>query len=163
MELFNKKILEATGKQLLKRKETIAVAESVTAGLFQFAFSTIPDAASFFQGGITAYNIGQKFKHLRVEPLHALSVNCVSQQVATQMAMHVCELYASDWGIGTTGYASPDPKAGNKLFAFYAITYKGKVKASGKITQRKADPPEIQVKYVDEIFRKLLTAIKSSG
>jgi len=34
-QLFNKKILENIGKKFLRRKETIAVAESVTAGLLQ--------------------------------------------------------------------------------------------------------------------------------
>ncbi|MEJ0104835.1 MAG: CinA family protein [Bacteroidota bacterium] len=89
MNTFNKKILEGIGKKLLKKKESIAVAESVTSGLLQLAFSCIPDAACFFQGGITAYNIAQKFKHLEVEPLHALSVNCVSPKVAKEMG-HAC-------------------------------------------------------------------------
>ena len=91
MKPFDEKKLVSLGKKLLKRKQTIAVAESVTSGLLQFALSCIPDAARFFQGGITAYNIAQKFKHLRVEPLHALSVNCVSPKVAKEMALHVCE------------------------------------------------------------------------
>src|SRR5436190_21131457 len=115
MNTFDKKVLERLGKKLLKKKQTVAVAESVTSGLLQFAFSCIPDAASFFQGGITAYNIAQKFKHLQVEPLHALSVNCVSSKVAKEMALHVCQLYSSDWGIGITGYASPVPESGNKV------------------------------------------------
>ena len=152
---FDKKILEAIGKKLLKKKQTIAVAESVTSGLLQFSLSNIPDAACFFQGGITAYNIAQKFKHLGVEPLHALSVNCVSPKVAKEMALHVCELYSSDWGIGITGYASPVPESGNKVFAFFAIAYKGKIKLSGKIDPEKTEPPELQWLYVNHILRKL--------
>ena len=160
MELFNKKELERTGAKLLKKKETIAVAESVTAGLLQFAFSNVPDAAKFFQGGVTAYNIAQKFKHLKVEPLHALSVDCVSQKVATEMALQVCELYTSDWGIGITGYASPVPESNQKVFAFYAITYKNKVKVSGKITPPKKDPPALQLKYTEMVLHKLYLALK---
>ena len=45
MDTFDKKILEGLGKKLLKKKQTIAVAESVTAGnsdrfdkLVQFGF-----------------------------------------------------------------------------------------------------------------------------
>jgi nicotinamide-nucleotide amidase len=161
MELFEKKILEQAGREFLKKKETVAVAESVTAGLLQFAFSTIPDAALFFQGGITAYNVGQKVRHLRVEPLHALSVDCVSRQVSKEMAMHVCELYSSDWGIGITGYASPVPASKDKVFAHYVIVRRNKVMASGTINPPKADPPELQVKYVNEIFRKLSRLLTS--
>jgi len=159
MDTFDKKILERLGKKLLKKKQTVAVAESVTSGLLQFAFSCIPDAACFFQGGITAYNIAQKFKHLQVEPLHALSVNCVSVKVAKEMALHVCQLYSSDWGIGITGYASPVPESGNKVFAFFAITYRGMIKSSGKINPGKKDPPELQWVYTDKLLRKMLSLL----
>ena len=154
MELFDKKILEIIGKKLIQKKQSVSVAESVTSGMLQLAFSAIPDAAQFFQGGITAYNVGQKYKHLKVEPIHALSVNCVSQQVANEMALYICELCSSDWGIGITGYATPVPESDNKLFAFYAITYKNKLKAKGKIPARKDDPIQLQLKYANFIMQK---------
>jgi nicotinamide-nucleotide amidase len=159
MKPFDKKLLIALGEKILKRKQTIAVAESVTSGLLQFALSCIPEAARFFQGGITAYNIAQKFKHLRVEPLHALSVNCVSSKVAREMALHVCEAYSSDWGIAVTGYASPVPESENKVFAFFAIACKGKIKLSGRIKPRKLAPPEMQWTYTNHILGKLLTLL----
>ena len=71
MEIFNNKDLEYIGKILKKKKETLAIAESVTAGVLQFALASITDASQFFQGGITAYNLGQKCRHLLVEPIHA--------------------------------------------------------------------------------------------
>jgi nicotinamide-nucleotide amidase len=154
MELFNKKTLGTVGKKLLRKKQTVAVAESVTSGLLQLAFSSIQDAVKFFQGGVTVYNLGQKYRHLKVEPIHALSVNCVSQQVANEMAFHICDHYSSDWGIGVTGYASPVPESSNKVFAFYAITYKNKLKAKGKITARKDEPIQLQLKYTNFIMQK---------
>ena len=99
--------------------------------------------------------MAQKFKHLEVEPVHALAVNCVSQQVAAEMAHHVCALFGSHWGIGVTGYASPVPESGNKLFAFYAIVHGKKVVASGKIVAQEADPPLLQLKYANYIFTQL--------
>ena len=77
-ELFDKKAIEAIRRFLLEHRETIAVAESVTSGFIQAAFSTAEEASQFYQGGITAYNFCQKFSHLRVEPLEALACNCVS-------------------------------------------------------------------------------------
>lgn len=159
MELFDSKVLERIGKLLLKKKETIAVAESVTAGLLQFSFSNIPDAAMFFQGGLTAYNLGQKVRYLDVEPIHAQSINCVSQKVATEMAQHIAEKYTSDWGIGITGYASPVPESDNKVFAFYSIYYKKKRKAQGKIRPQKADPKDLQVLYVNRVLKRLVALI----
>ena len=130
----DKKAVIEVGKILLQKEETIAVAESVTSGLLQFEFSTIPDASLFFQGGITAYNIGQKYKHLQVEPIHAISTNCVSQKVAIEMALHICQLFSSHWGIAVTGYASPVPESNHKTYSFYAISYKNKIVKRGKIT-----------------------------
>ncbi|HEX5027059.1 MAG TPA: CinA family protein [Agriterribacter sp.] len=57
----------------------------------------------FFQGGITAYNLAQKYKHPGVKPLHALLVNGVSQMVANEMAWQSCLLFASHSSIGITG------------------------------------------------------------
>ena len=160
MDLFQTSVLKRIGKKLISKKQTLSVAESVTSGLLQFAFSNVPDAAHFFQGGITAYNIGQKFKHLGVEPVHALSVDCVSQKVATEMAMHVCDLFSSDWGIGITGYATQVPESDHKIFAYYAITYKMKLKKSGKIVPHTDDPPEVQRKYVNDVIRIFSQLVK---
>jgi len=159
MKPFDEKKLISLGERFLKRKQTIAVAESVTSGLLQFALSCTPEAARFFQGGITAYNIAQKFKHLGVEPLHALSVNCVSPKVAREMALQVCQVYSSDWGVAVTGYASPVPESENKVFAFFAIAYKGKIKLSGRIKPKKLDPPEMQWMYTNHILGKLLSLL----
>lgn len=159
MELFDNTILKKIGCRFLQKKQSIAVAESVTSGLLQFALAAMPDAALFFQGGMTAYNIAQKYKHLKVEPLHALSVDCVSPKVAKEMALQVCRLYSSDWGIGITGYASPVPESGNKVFAFYAICYKGKIKVSGKINPEEANSQELQLRYVNQVLKKLSVLI----
>lgn len=148
-------MLKSIGERLLNRKETIAVAESVTAGYLQFGISAIPDASKFFQGGVTAFNIAQKFKHLRVEPIHALSVNCVSEKVAIEMALHVCELFASDWGIGITGYASPVPESDKKVFAYYAIAHRDKLIKSGKLTPDDMEPVELQQEYANNVLQEL--------
>lgn len=63
----------------IKANETVAVAESVTAGLLQLAFSSADFATKYFQGGITVYNIGQKSRHLLIDPIHAIECNCVSK------------------------------------------------------------------------------------
>src|SRR5689334_221261 len=86
------------GKLLCARKETIAVAESVTSGQLQ-TFLSLPDRAmDFFQGGLTAYNLGQKTKHLDVDPIHAFACNCVSERVASEMANNIRLMFNSDWG-----------------------------------------------------------------
>ncbi len=159
MELFNKPVVSSIGSYLLTRNETIAVAESVTCGLLQAAIGTANDARHFYQGGITAYNLAQKYRHLCVEPVHAMKVNCVSQEVAAEMAINVCKLFCSQWGIGITGYATPAPESGNSVFAFFAIANGGNILVAEKIEPVAADPLDIQLVYVKEILSKLHTCI----
>ncbi|OQP46275.1 hypothetical protein A4H97_31440 [Niastella yeongjuensis] len=160
MELFDKNLLIKIGKYLKRKEETIAVAESVTSGLLQYAFSNIPDATDFFQGGLTAYNVAQKFKHLQVEPIHALAVNCVSPLVAEQMALQVCHIFGAHWGIGITGYATLVPESGNKLFAYFAITYKEKIILKGKLRSTAETPSGVQLYYTQTLLQKLATVMK---
>ena len=160
MELFDLKKLAKVHDTLVRKKETLAVAESVTAGLLQAAIAQAEFASEFYQGGITVYNIGQKVKHLKVEPIHAEQTNCVSEKVTAQMAVEVCELFQSDWGIGITGYATPVKESGNKVFAYYAIAYNKKIVAEGKLSPRKDEPFDMQVKYVKSVLDALIKKLK---
>ena len=152
---FDKKLLKKLAVTFRRHQQSIAVAESVTSGLLQFALSNAPDASEFYQGGITAYNIGQKYKHLQVEPIHALSVNCVSQQVAIEMAMEVREKFCSDWGIGITGYATPVPASGKEVYAYFAIVFEQDCLSKGRISPKTTNPQLIQQEYVQYVLRKL--------
>lgn len=160
MELFETKQLEKIHNALVKKKETIAVAESVTSGLLQVALAQAEAASEFYQGGLTAYNLGQKYKHLQVEPIHAEKVNCVSERVSNEMALNVCELFNSDWGIGITGYATAVPESANKVFAFFSIAHNRKIVAKGKITPAKAEGFDIQLGYVKTILNRLIKELK---
>ena len=152
MEIFDKTVLEGIRKKLLKNKITVAVAESVTGGLIQFAFSNMPDATQFFQGGICAYNLGQKYKHLNVEPIHAEKVNCVSPQVSQEMALNVARMFNSDYGIGVTGFSTPVPESNNTIFAFYSISKNARQVRKGKISIKKAEATLAQQIFTNKIL-----------
>jgi nicotinamide-nucleotide amidase len=153
-------IIQSIGNMLIGQQQTIAVAESVTSGHIQSALSTCADAAKFFQGGITAYNSGQKSRHLHVEPIHASICNSVSERVAHEMALGVCKLFMSDWGLAITGYASKVPESNNELFAFYAIVYADMVMLSGKIEPPDGEPAEIQSLYSKLLLGQLENMLK---
>ncbi|MEO6732539.1 MAG: nicotinamide-nucleotide amidohydrolase family protein [Ferruginibacter sp.] len=156
------KILEQVGRFLTGRHETIAVAESVTSGQLQAVFSLAPNSSLFFQGGITAYNIQQKYKHLHIDPSEALKCNCVSGEIAREMAINVGKLFVSDWSIGVTGYAAPMPEVGlTDLFAFYAIAHKNVIAKSGIIQADKPGIAEVQQFYVEQILKELYQLSKT--
>jgi PncC family amidohydrolase len=86
-------IIQSIANILIERQQTIAVAESVTSGNVQVSLASATDATKFFQGGITAYNLGQKSRHLNVDPINAMACNCVAEQVAHEMAVGACKLF----------------------------------------------------------------------
>jgi nicotinamide-nucleotide amidase len=162
--MFNKNLLNEIGELLKRQKQSVAVAESVTSGLLQAAFSNAQDASSFFQGGITAYNVGQKCRHLLVEPLHALECDSVSENVAQDMSLHVATLFTSDYGIGITGYAAKVPeKKVNALYAFYAISEKNKMVMCGKLETSIEEGLPVQLYYTEEVLKNFRKLLKNSN
>jgi len=153
--LFDKQAIAMIRDYMIQHHETIAIAESVTSGLIQAALASAANASLFYQGGITAYNLGQKYRHLLVDPIHATSCNSVSQRVANDMALNVCELFNSDWGIGITGYASPVPESGDRLFTYYAVATGKKIVIARRLDFDAADPIAAQQYYIQQLLNDL--------
>ena len=153
--LYNKQIIDDVKDILVADKLTLAVAESVTSGHLQASFSSAKDASKFFQGGITAYNAGQKCRHLNIEPIAALEDNCVTEKVSCEMAAQVNQLFISDFGISITGYAAQMPEQGiNDLFAFFAIAQKQKILLCNKITSNKQEGVDVQIDFTNQVITK---------
>ena len=101
---------------------TLAVAESITCGRVQARVGLISGASEFFLGGITAYTLDQKVRHLGVDRAVAAACDCVSAEVAEQMACGVGAMFGSDFGLATTGYAEPSaPRGVVQPFAWWAL------------------------------------------
>lgn len=130
---FPKILLDKISYNLKLKNESIAIAESVTSGFLQLAFSQMPSAEQFFKGGITAYTIEEKVKHLNIDFDEAQATNCVSRNISEMMALNVASLFDSDWSIATTGYATPVKESDNQIFAYYCIAYRGTIIRSDKI------------------------------
>ena len=153
--LYDEKLINQIKDILTTRRQTIAVAESVTAGHLQAAMSSALEASQFFQGGITAYNLGQKCRHLHVDPILAEEADCVAEHVARKMALSVAVMFTSNYSIAITGYASKMPEKGlNRLYAYFAIACNGQVILCEKISTDK-ERVDAQVDYTWQVLRKL--------
>lgn len=97
-------------KQLMLREPrlTLAVAESLTCGQVQAEIGAESGASAYFLGGVTAYTLEQKVRHLGVGRAAAESCNSVSREVAEQMARGAALMFGADLAVATTGYAEPD-------------------------------------------------------
>ncbi|MDB5250545.1 MAG: nicotinamide-nucleotide amidohydrolase family protein [Segetibacter sp.] len=154
--IYNEEQINAVKDLLVNNEETIAVAESVTAGHLQAAFSAGVEASKYFQGGITAYNIGQKARHLHIDPILGSKVNCVAAKIAHTMAVEVSKMFASDYGIGITGYASIVPECEEEgLFAFFSLAYKNEIVLTKKLTSPEKHPYEVQVDYSKQVIQNV--------
>ncbi|MEY2877898.1 MAG: hypothetical protein RLZZ15_278 [Verrucomicrobiota bacterium] len=101
---------------------TLAVAESLTCGRVQARIGAVPGASEYFRGGVTAYALEEKVRLLGVDRDVAEKVNCVSAEVAEQMARGACGLFGADFAVATTGYAQPDAARGvAEPFAWIAV------------------------------------------
>ena len=161
---FYIKLANEAGQLLKKNNQTIAVAESVTAGQLQVSLSLADQAMDFFQGGITAYNLGQKSKHLCIDPINALCNDCVSEPIASKMASAVATLFNCNWGIGITGYASPVPEKNiEELFACYALTRDGVVLECETIGAEKMEPLAVRQFYTHHILGRLVHFLNNNG
>lgn len=147
--------LNTISKYLLARKETLAVAESVTSGLVMASFSLAKNATQFFQGGITAYNLGQKTKHLSVNPILAEEVNCVSEYVSEKMSLETAKIFCSHWGLGITGYAVPVPALKiRSCYAFFTVSYNGSAVLSGRIDTKLKGQSAVQNYFVKKVLKE---------
>lgn len=153
-------LCDKIGSALQKKGNTLAIAESVTSGSIQAAISFALNAGQFFQGGITAYNLGQKTRHLMIEPIEAENCNCVSQKVADTMAVNICKMFLSDYGLGITGYASPMPEKNiHSLFAFVSIAKENKILLTKKIRAKKQTPEAVRDYYTNQALQLLLSVL----
>ena len=93
---------------LLKRKRTIAIAESVTGGMVASLLVAPPGASAVFLGGVVAYATEQK-NELSGVPKSVLKKHGPgSSDGAVRMARGVRRLMGASVGVATTGVAGPD-------------------------------------------------------
>jgi nicotinamide-nucleotide amidase len=101
-------------QELLRRGETVAAAESLTAGLFCATLATVPGASNTLRGGVVVYATDLKTALADVPPGLLAEHGPVSAETATALAQGVRARCSATWGIGLTGVAGPDPVDGHR-------------------------------------------------
>jgi nicotinamide-nucleotide amidase len=98
---------DAVLRLLAERRQTLATAESVTAGLVAHRVAQVPGASDWFRGGIVAYTNDVKAKLLGVPRALLDEHGAVSAPVAEAMAAGCRERFGTDLAVSTTGLAGP--------------------------------------------------------
>jgi nicotinamide-nucleotide amidase len=98
--------------ELRNRHETVATAESLTAGLVCAAITSVPGASAVVRGGLIVYATDLKWGLAGVDPGLLAERGAVDPDVAVQLASGARDRCGATWGLGLTGVAGPDPQDG---------------------------------------------------
>lgn len=96
-------------RALLARGETVAAAESLTAGLFCADLASVPGASATLRGGVVVYATDLNTALAGVPAGTLAAHGPVSPETAAALAEGVRERCSATWGVGLTGVAGPDP------------------------------------------------------
>src|SRR5205814_2786571 len=97
---------------LVARRQTVAVAESLTGGLVCAALTDIPGASAVVRGGVVAYATDLKAELLGVPRRLLDRFGAVHPDVAIAMAQGVRLRLGAAFSAATTGVAGPGPQGG---------------------------------------------------
>ncbi|MBB4682765.1 CinA family protein [Amycolatopsis jiangsuensis] len=105
---------------LTRRGETVAAAESLTAGLLCATLAEVPGASAVLRGGLVVYATELKTVLAGVDQRLLAEHGAVHPEVAAQLAAGARDRCGATWGLGLTGVAGPDPQDGAAPGTVYA-------------------------------------------
>ncbi|GGI06592.1 CinA family nicotinamide mononucleotide deamidase-related protein [Egicoccus halophilus] len=116
------------------RGETVATAESATAGDIAARLGAVPGASHGLVGGMVVYDTEIKHDVLGVDRELLDEHGPVSEAVTRAIAQLARERFGADWGIGVTGCAGPTEQNGQPVgTAFWALAHPdGHVEVHGR-------------------------------
>jgi nicotinamide-nucleotide amidase len=100
---------------LLARGETVATAESITAGLVGAELTTIAGSSTTYRGGVIVYATDLKASLAGVSLPLLAERGAVDPDVAAELAAGARDRLGATWGLGLTGVAGPDPQDGRAV------------------------------------------------
>lgn len=100
---------------LKENNQTLAVAESLTGGLFLGEMTALPTASTVIAGGVVCYTNEIKENVLHVPKEVLQTEGAVSERCAQLMAENVRKLCGGDIGISFTGVAGPNELEGKPI------------------------------------------------
>ncbi len=123
-----KPIIKQIHTVLIKKRKTLAVAESCTGGLLSSLLTNYSGSSDFFILGAIVYSNFSKHLLAKV-PLALINKHgAVSQPVAITLAQNIRKIAKTDYGIGITGIAGPTGGTAEKPIGTVYIAASSKTK-----------------------------------
>jgi nicotinamide-nucleotide amidase len=100
-------IAERIAAFLKERKQTVAVAESSTAGLVSAALLAVPGASAYFMGGAVVYTLKARRAMLEIPDSAFAGIRGITEAAAMVFARAARERLGVTWAVGEIGAAGP--------------------------------------------------------
>ena len=100
-------IAEKISAVLTERRQTIAIAESSTAGLISAALLAVPGASAYFLGGAVVYTRQSRRVLLDIPDAALDGMRPSTEAYALMMARTAQERFSSTWALAETGATGP--------------------------------------------------------
>ena len=98
-------VLEALIFKLLQRKETLALAESLTGGYTGYVLTQMSGSSKWFVESAVTYLDKAKNRRLGISPKLLRQQGAVSEEVSLAMAKAILKKSGAHWALSLTGYA----------------------------------------------------------
>ena len=98
---------EVVGEMLLKKRLTLALAESCTGGLIVHRITRISGSSAYFLAGAVTYSNQEKIRALGVDPATLEKFGAVSRDTALEMSQGMRALTGASIALSVTGIAGP--------------------------------------------------------
>lgn len=122
-------LAKVVGDELVARKETVAVAESLTGGTVARLLTEHSGSSAYFLASTVAYANEAKVDLLGVRADTIEQFGAVSEEVCTEMAHGIRRRAKATYGLATTGIAGPTGATPHKPIGltFIAVAWEGGV------------------------------------
>ena len=95
------------GAALKEAEQTVAVAESSTAGLISAALLAVPGASAYYKGGSVVYTLEARRELLRITRADVEGMEPLTEPMVAKFAEKAREQLGATWGVAELGVAGP--------------------------------------------------------
>lgn len=102
------------GEMFIRKRKTLAVAESCTGGLIAHRITNVAGSSLYFKEAVVTYSDISKKRILGVKEETLNKYGAVSKETAHEMAEGIKKIAGTNFGLSTTGIAGPKPSSTGK-------------------------------------------------
>ena len=146
---------------LTARGETVAVAESSTAGLISASLLAVPGASAYFAGGSVIYTLASRRELLGIRKADVAGLEPLTEAMVMRFAERARHQLDATWGIAELGVAGPTGARYGHPAGLSVVGVSGPVNMSTTIETGSADREENMWAFTHAALQLLAAAIEA--